>query len=366
MRIDVAEDYRPFRKAIIVVRSRDSILELLICFSCVTGRLFITMPLDYLDHPNYRLRARPTRTRLGARIWRELAQAKAPKGLGFLFRERVYIKPEYQSLMRSAGLDSVRAVFESKEGELLTSQGLDGEDDVSRIRLEDHGVTRTFYVKRFWNRRLECILARVARGSLLGRSVMRAEFEKIQFLGKIGLRVPRVVGYGDQRFCGAVINTYMITEEIPQAMGVDFIVHQWMRQQPVEQQRALKEELISSISSAVKTMHDNGFEHHDLFLRNLIVTEQNMSNLYVFDCPRGYRWPAFIMKRRRKIDLAMLDAGATVAFSPAQRMRFMHQYLGCKRLSADDKAFVRDILKCAAPMRKKQLRRLERSLPADS
>ncbi|MFT5826711.1 MAG: hypothetical protein ACI8ZW_002225, partial [Yoonia sp.] len=301
---------------------------------------------------------------MGAWLRRELSQLRAPKGLGWLFRERVHIEPKYQELMRSAGLDSVQSIFETKQGELLTSQGLYGEDDVSRIRLEDHGETRTFYVKCFWNRRLESILLRVARGSLLGRSVMRAEFEKIKVLGAMGLRVPRVVGYGDQRFCGAVINTYMITKEISDAMGVDFIVHQWMGQQPKEQQRALKEELIRSIFSTIKVMHDNGFEHYDLFLRNLIIIEQNMSNLYVFDCPRGYQWPAFVMKGRRKIDLAILDAGATVAFSPSQRMRFMHQYLGCKRLSAEGKAFARDVLECAAPMRKKQLLRLERRLPA--
>jgi len=322
------------------------------------------MPLDYLDHPDYRLRARPTRTRMGAWLWSQLAQCKAPKGLGLLFRERVHMKPDYQELMRSAGLDSVRSVFETKQGDLLTSQGIGGEDDVSRIRLDDQGVTRTFYVKRFWNRRLECILSRVARGSLFGRSVMRAEFEKIQSLGKMGLRIPQVVGYGEQRFCGAVINTYMITEEIPEAMGVDFVVHKWISEQPVEGQHALKEELISSIASAVKTMHENGFEHHDLFLRNLIVAEQNMSNLYVFDCPRAYRWPSFIMKRRRKIDLATLDAGATVAFSPMQRMRFLHKYLGCKRLSDKGKAFARAVLECAEPKRKKQLRRLKLSLPA--
>ena len=93
------------------------------------------MALDYLDHPEYRLRDRPTRTRFGAWLWSELAQLRAPTGLRLLFRERVHIETEYQELMRSAGLDSVRAVFETKQGELLTSQGLHGEDDVSRIRL---------------------------------------------------------------------------------------------------------------------------------------------------------------------------------------------------------------------------------------
>ena len=194
---------------------------------------------------------------------------------------------------------------------------------------------------------------------------MRAEFENIQYLGRIGVRIPRLVGYGEQRFCGGLVNTYMITEEIPNAMGVDSLVHQWLGKQPKDKQRELKEELITSIASAVKAMHANGFEHHDLFLRNLIVTDHNMSNLYVFDCPRAWIWPAFIMKKRRKIDLAMLDAGAAVAFSPMQRMRFVQQYLGCKRLSADDKAFVREVLEYAAPMRQKQLLRLERSLPTD-
>lgn len=64
---------------------------------------------------------------------------------------------------------------------------------------------------------------------------MRAEFENIKVLGAMGVRVPRVVGYGEQRFCGAVINSYMLTEEIFGAMGVDFAVHQWVGEQPLEQ-----------------------------------------------------------------------------------------------------------------------------------
>ena len=323
------------------------------------------MTVDLLENTPSRRRRRPTRTRLGAWLWRELEQLRAPKGLGWLFRERVHVEPEYQTLMREAGLDSVRAVFETEQGELLVNQGAGSKDDVSRIRIEDEGKVRTFYVKRFWNRRFSNIKTRALRGSLVGRSLMRAEFENIQFLGRIGLNIPRLVGYGEQRFCGGLVNTYMITEEIPNAMGVDSLVHQWLGKQPKDKQREVKDGLVTSIASAVKTMHANGFEHHDLFLRNLIVTDHNMANLYVFDCPRAWIWPAFIMKKRRKIDLAMLDAGATVAFSPMQRMRFVHHYLGCKRLSADDKAFVREVLEYAAPMRQKQILRLERSLPLD-
>ncbi len=323
------------------------------------------MTVDLLGNTQPRRRRRPARTRFGKWLWRELEQFRAPKGLGWLFSERVHIEPEYQSLMREAGLDSVRAVFETEHGEFLANQWGGSKDDVSRIRFEYNGEVRTFYVKRFWNRRFRSIITRAIRGSLVGRSLMRAEFENIKELGQMGLRIPRLVGYGEQRFCCGLINSYMITEEIPNAMGVDSLVHQWLGTQPQDKQWELKEELITSIAAAVKTMHANGFEHHDLFLRNLIVADHDMSKLYVFDCPHAWIWPAFIMKKRRKVDLAMLDAGATMAFSPMQRMRFLYQYLGCQRLSAEDKAFAREVLAYAAPMRKKQIKRLERSLPLD-
>jgi hypothetical protein len=103
----------------------------------------------------------------------------------------------------------------------------------------------------------------------------------------------------------------------------------------------------------------------DLFLRNMMVSEQNMSKLYVMNAPRGYFRPQIIMRKRRAFDLATLDSAATQSFSRSQRMRFMPLYLGCKRLTDEDKQLVRRVLTMSEPMRERQIKRLERSIAFD-
>jgi tRNA A-37 threonylcarbamoyl transferase component Bud32 len=112
-------------------------------------------------------------------------------------------------------------------------------------------------------------------------------------------------------------------------------------------------------------MHGHGFEHHDLFLRNMMVSGQDMSKLYIMDAHRAYTWPACIMHKRRAVDLATLDVAATEVFTRSQRMRFMHIYLGHGRLADEDKVLVRQVLRRAKPMRERQLKRLERSIAVD-
>ena len=124
-------------------------------------------------------------------------------------------------------------------------------------------------------------------------------------------------------------------------------------------------ELIQEVARVVRQMHDHGFEHHDLFLRNMMISEQNMSKLYVMDAPRGYFWPQFIMRKRRAFDLATLDSAATQSFTRSQRMHFMHLYLGCNRLTAKDKQLIHTVLCLSEPMRERQIKRLERSIAVD-
>ena len=148
-------------------------------------------------------------------------------------------------------------------------------------------------------------------------------------------------------------------------MGVDYLASDWFDQQSKTVREQKKAELIKEVALAVKHMHAHGFEHHDLFLRNMMVSGQDMAKLYIMDAPRAYIWPAFIMRQRRAFDLATLDAAATQVFSRSQRMRFMHIYLGRKRLSKDDKRLVRKVMQRAQPMRDRQMKRLERSIAVD-
>jgi tRNA A-37 threonylcarbamoyl transferase component Bud32 len=95
--------------------------------------------------------------------------------------------------------------------------------------------------------------------------MVRAEYENLEKLAGWGFRVPQLVAWGDHRFAGGVIHAYIITEEIPLAMGVDYLAHEWLEQQTEEVREQKKAELIHEVAMAVRRMHEHGFEHHDLF-----------------------------------------------------------------------------------------------------
>jgi tRNA A-37 threonylcarbamoyl transferase component Bud32 len=299
------------------------------------------------------------------KIWTALKKGTAPKGLGWLNKHRVVINPDYRDLLKTAGLDTIQGVLRSKLGEVISTDRKQEKNVVKRIEITCQGKPRVFYLKLYWNYLFEKIWNRAFRGSLVGRSMVRAEYENLEKLAGWGFRVPQLVAWGDHRFAGGVIHAFIITEEIPQAMGVDYLASDWFEQQGKAVREQNKTELITEVAGAVKRMHEHGFEHHDLFLRNMMVSGQDMSKLYMMDAPRAYIWPAFIMQKRRSFDLATLDAAATEAFTRSQRMRFMHIYLGHQRLTDADKQLIRQVLKQAKPMRKRQVKRLERSIAVD-
>jgi tRNA A-37 threonylcarbamoyl transferase component Bud32 len=275
------------------------------------------------------------------------------------------IDKSWAALKEGTAPNSLQGVLRSKLGEVISTDRKQEKNVVKRIEINYEGESRVFYLKLYWNHLFEKIWARAFRGSLVGRSMVRAEYENLERLGKCGLRIPQLVAYGDHRFAGGVIHAFIITEEIPKAMGVDYLVHEWLSQQTEEERKQKTNELIYEVSRVVKQMHDHGFEHHDLFLRNMMVSEQNMSKLYVMDAPRGFFWPQVIMRKRRAFDLATLDSATTQYFSRSQRMRFLHLYLGCNRLTEGDKKLVRKVLTISGPMRERQIKRLERSIAID-
>jgi len=298
-------------------------------------------------------------------IWKQLRNGAAPNGLRWLNTNHVVINPEYRDLLEAAGLNSIQGVLRSKLGDVISTDRKQEKNVVKRVEFTYQGTPRVFYLKLYYNHLFEKIWSRAFRGSLIGRSMVRAEYENLEKLASWGFRVPRLVAWGDHRFAGGVIHAFIITEEIPQAMGVDYLASDWFDQQDKITREQKKAELIAEVASAVKRMHEHGFEHHDLFLRNMMVSGQDMSKLYMMDAPRAYTWPAFIIRKRRAFDLATLDSAATQAFTRSQRMRFMHIYLGHKRLTDDDKRLVREVLRQAKPMRERQVKRLERSIAVD-
>ena len=110
-------------------------------------------------------------------------------------------------------------------------------DDVLRVELAQQGEIRTFYLKRYWSRDFNKIWRRAFRGSLFGPALVEREASNIEQLGSYGVSTPKVAAFGCQRFCGGVVKSFIITEAIPDAMGLNELIGSWIRRQPQQSQQ---------------------------------------------------------------------------------------------------------------------------------
>jgi len=95
-----------------------------------------------------------------------------------------------------------------------------------------------------------------------------------------------------------------------------------------------------------RRLHQAGFFHNDLVWRNILATWTPPSppSLWWIDCPRGafHRWP---VGRRRRVwkDLASLDKSASKCCTRAERVAFLLEYLGERRLTPSAKRLIREV-----------------------
>ena len=299
------------------------------------------------------------------RIGDELRNGRPPAGWSWLNSIRVVVNPAHRRMLRAADLDTIEGMLRCDKGEVIAHDRKQQKNEVRRLEVEHGGARYNLFLKRYYNYLPDKIWKRAFRGAYFPPSMVKAEYENLEKLSRWGFHVPEPVAYGEHRFAGALINAYLVTLEIPEAMGLDYLIREWLPRQSASVQKETRANLIQHLADALRAMHERGFEHHDLFFRNLMVSGLDVAKLYVMDAPRGKQWPRFLMRFRRVQDLATLDAAATWSFRRPERMRFLLRYLGRKRLTRSDKALIRKILKVAEPWRERQITRLDRAIVID-
>lgn len=299
------------------------------------------------------------------RLWDQVKEGTAPAGWSWLNTFRIIFDPAHREMIRAADLDTIEGMLRCEKGVLIAQSRKQQKNEVRRLEVEHEGVRYKLFLKRYYNYSTYNIWRRAFRGAYFPPSMVKAEYDNLVALSRWGIHVPEPVAYGEHRFAGGLVNAYLITLEIPESMGLDYLIREWVPQQSAAVQKETRISLIRHLAEALRTMHKHGFEHHDLFFRNLMVSGLDPSKIYVMDAPRGRRWPQFLMRSRRVQDLATLDAAATWMFSRSERLRFFLRYVGRKRLTRGDKVLIRKTLEMADPWRERQITRLDRAIIID-
>lgn len=227
--------------------------------------------------------------------------------------------------------------LESVFPNLDTISALNGEEisrsPLSRV-IKFHSKGKNYYVK---------IYHRAGRHlrQWFGRSRIRAEWENLLLFESLGIKIPKIIAFGEEKnrgqFCGA-----LITEEL-----VDYIDMKKFATIFADKLKTYHwcTEVIRQIADCTLRLHRVNFIHNDLKWRNILMNNDGEPVVYFIDCPVGRRRVGFQFKRGVIKDLACLDKYAKWHLSRTFRLRFFCMYHQIKKITPAHKNKIRKILK---------------------
>ncbi len=274
----------------------------------------------------------------------------SPPAVSVLRRQYLHFAPGWEARLRAAGLDTFEGAFLCEQGTVVR---LSGSSEVRRVEVE--GARQVLFLKKSWVTRWAQLRSRVFRGMLFGASQVRREFANLARLHEWQLTEAMPVAFGEERRAGWLWRSYLISTGIAEPMPVDAFIRDVLPRLAGAERRSVRGELLRQVARLTRVMHARQFTHGDLYWRNLVIAENELARLSLIDMPRGRSHRRELSVAARASDLAALDAPAPRFFRRSERLRFLLDYRQTRRLDAGGKELIRQVLKAAEPMRRKQL-----------
>ena len=249
---------------------------------------------------------------------------------------------DYRNILRKAGLDTVAGVFAFDRGESLDKPGLVRRERL-RVTIPGHSSDEVvLYVKRYGRPSVGQLLKRwFARDS---QATGAYDFAAAMALGKVGIDVPRPIAVGWDGRGFSERRSYVIMEELPNAEALERLLPRWSQAKNECELLRDRKKLVEQLAALVRRLHGSGYCHRDLYLAHVFLSRDcdGVERLCLIDLHRVFH-PALRRRRWRVKDLSQLYYSSRDYFTRAEIMRFLRGYLGCSRLSGEDKRFARAV-----------------------
>ena len=226
---------------------------------------------------------------------------------------RVLIRPGYEELVTTGGLDKLEALFELEEGRLVKRSG--ERREIRRLSLGSKNV----FLKRIYS--LDGPEAHQARRDERQAGAW-AETRAGLLLERLSIPTTEaiVVGGAGQRSC---LLTLALAGTIPLA--------RWAQGQGTLAPTALRRGLIRLAADMAARLHQAGYYHQDFNLHHLLYDQdQDNPRLYLVDLQRlrPLPWPAALGRIK---DIAEITFSAAGRLRPRDEMAFALAYTGRRR-----------------------------------
>ncbi len=252
----------------------------------------------------------------------------------------VNIKSEYRELLGEAGLIDFDSFMNFSGGEVLKEITL---RTIVRFELPAVGG-EVFYLKRHKINRGSTGKVKAAIGSTAPVSEARREWEAIESLKRAGVPALTSVAMGE-RLTPGFEESFIVTEGLVGYTQLEAMTDDLLASLTYEEV-LLKRALIREVGVLVKTLHEAGFNHRDLYLTHILAKREGRGfSLKLIDLQR-LEHRTHLRGRWLVKDITALNySSPRASFTRSDRMRFYHAYSGRTRLTAEDKSFIRKVLK---------------------
>lgn len=271
-----------------------------------------------------------------------------------LVTEHMRTDPAYRARLRAVGLDRVDRILARVDGRVVAwSRTTD------TLFVPGPDGAPGFYVKRHffprWSNRLRSAL----RGTFLGTHRGRAEYRALNAMRASGIPAVRAVACGGRRVAHFLVACFLITEEVPAAQNLTTFA-QDIAAGGKSCSLARRRQIICALARQVACMHRVAEWHGNLFWRNILVRNRpDESPEFFFLDPQPPRpWRHFAAADGWLRELAQLAVSAIPFTSRTDRLRFLRDYAGVKRMAPAGKAQARRIAQLVQTWQQHELRRI--------
>ncbi len=252
-----------------------------------------------------------------------------------------FVDAEFETSLKKLGLTSIETIFSFNAAKNLAKKNLASFRSRLQIEINSPQPT-TLFLKRYDNPPVMTQLKYWFWGR--GRkSLGILEYETSRKLKEAGINTPKTIAFGSQRNLLLEKRSFFITEKIPDADALERKLPDFFEGEPSADKLRLRRSFIVQLANFIKKFHETDYRHRDLYLSHIFYS--STGDFYLIDLARAFK-PLLLKKRFQVKDIAQLYYSAPGKyFSRTDRLRFYISYSGRKKLSPEDKIFIRQVIK---------------------
>jgi heptosyltransferase-2 len=255
-----------------------------------------------------------------------------------------FIDPDYQATMGKLDLTSIEAIFAFNAAQNLTKNNLARFRSRLQFDIESPGQSpsTTVFLKRYDKPPVSGQL----RNWLSARSRKSSaviEFTVVNELAIVGVGVPKVISYGEQWGLLFEKRSFIVTEKIPNAESIERQLPDCFNGPATTENVRRRRDVIARLARFIRKFHETDYRHRDLYFSHIFCDDEG--RFFLIDLARAFK-PAILDRRYRMKDLAQMYYSAPGRyFSLTDRLRFYMIYTDRRRLTTEDKAMIRRVLR---------------------